>query len=199
MGDMDYLCGVFGLPRWSLSVGCCDLCRCNATGLNTYTNFHENAPWVATCWTVRTWRAWLGRSKHLVFGLPGVSVLSVTLDYMRLKYLGSDQQMFGSVFVLLVYDVLPGTPQANLDECWEFIKAFYKKNKTAYQYQYLNKLTMFVRKSGYTKLRGKAGEIKDLGPALLALWTAKMDETNNIHVVIRIMLKCNVQMVGNPQ
>ncbi len=78
------------------------------------------------------------------------------LDYMHLKYLGCDQQMFGSVFILLVYDVLPGTPQANLDECWEFIQDYYKAHNTAYQYQYLNKLTMFVRKTGYTKLRGKS-------------------------------------------
>jgi hypothetical protein len=30
---------------------------------------------------------------------------------------------------------------------------------------------MFVRKTGYAKLRGKAAEIMGLGPPLLACWT----------------------------
>ena len=199
MGDLDYFASVFGLPRWNLAVGPCSLCRCNKAGEFAFTNFAENAPWVDTCWTVAKWFEWVNRSMHIIFSVPGVSVLSVMLDYMHLKYLGSDQYQFASVFALLVHRVMPGTPQENLDSCWAFIQDFYRQHGTNYRYQYLNKLTMFMRKNGYVKLRGKAGEIKDLGPALLALWEAKIKdlippEQLDIHRVIALMLKLNVKM-----
>ena len=135
-----------------------------------------------------------GRCKTVLFEIPGVTALTVCLDYCHTKYLGSDQYQFGSVLALLVHHVMPNTPQNNLGTCWRFIKKFYKDNDTEYRYQYLNKLTMFMRKKGYPKLRGKAAEIKCLGPALLALWTGFMNPALSVHKQVKLMLKCNVQM-----
>lgn len=194
MGDLDYMAGVLGLPRWSSGQGPCALCQCTANGPLSYTNFQPTAPWIATCWSPAAWLAWPLRCTNPLFDLPGVTALTVALDYMHTKYLGSDQYMFASVLVLLVYYILPGSPQENLDECWNFIQEFYRQNATPHRYQYLNKLSMFVRKSGYVKLRGKAAEVKDLGPALLALWTSKMNAHIEIHKCIKMMLKLNVQM-----
>ena len=52
---------------------------------------------------------------------------------------------------------------------------------------------MFVRKSGFPKLRGKAAEIKGFGPALLALWESQMKQSLDAHNKIRLMLKANVK------
>ena len=100
--------------------------------------------------------------------------------------------MFGSVMWLLCFAVMPGTPLQNLLVCWRFISRFYKEQKTEHRFKFLNKLSMFVRKSGFPKLRGKAAEIKGFGPSLLALWESKMRPLD-VHNQIRSMLQANVR------
>ena len=95
---------------------------------------------------------------------------------------------------MLVFVLLPADPQNNLEECWAYIKRYYKDNEVAHRFRYLNKLSMFVRKSGSAKLRGKAAEISDFGKPLLALWEEKMDATDFAHVQIQAMLTLNVKM-----
>ncbi len=95
---------------------------------------------------------------------------------------------------LLVFEVLPGTPKANLAVVWQFIKRHYKEFGTLRRYRAISKLSMFVRKTGYAKLRGKAAEVMGLGPALLACWKNFMDGSNNVHKMIRGALQKSVEM-----
>ena len=44
---------------------------------------------------------------------------------MHNKYLGTDQQQFGSTLYVLCYIVLLNSPQENLLVCWDFIKQHY--------------------------------------------------------------------------
>lgn len=195
MGDLDYLANVLKLPRFSSASNPCSLCRCTGTGPLTWTDNRATAPWINCCWNFTDWKNWADRSRCPLFDLPGLSVLAVCLDYMHSKYLGLDQYLFGSVLFLLTHAVMGGpTPQNNLDTAWNFIKAFYKEHKTPCQYQYLNKLSMFVRRSGFPKLRGKAAEIRHLGPALLSLWNSHCNPNLLVHRRISLVLKCNVQM-----
>jgi len=113
---------------------------------------------------------------------------------MHTKYLGSDQYQFGSLLYLLCFLMLPNSPKDNLGECWSFIKAYYGTHRTKHRYTAIEKLSMFVRKKGPPKLRGKAGEVKGLGPALLALWQSKMNAGLEVHKQIRLMLLLNVRM-----
>jgi hypothetical protein len=53
-----------------------------------------------------------------LFSLPGVTALAVAYDYMHCKYLGVDGYLFGSVFWLLCFQILPGTPKENLAQVW---------------------------------------------------------------------------------
>ncbi len=101
---------------------------------------------------------------------------------------------FGSVFVLLVFDLLPHTPKVNLAIIWNQIKTFYVENKTKHRYKSINKLTMFKKKAGYAKMRGKAVEIMGLGPALLKVWTKYMNKTLQEHRIIRLCLSLCVRM-----
>ena len=75
---------------------------------------------------------------------------------------------------------MPNTPKANLAVVWQFIARYYKEHKTARRYKAIRKLSMFQRKKGYAKLRGKAAEVMGLGPALLACWKAFMDAEDPI-------------------
>ena len=194
MGDLDYFASILGLPRYSTACGPCALCRCTGVGLNTWTDTGPTAAWIGECWKSRDWLLWEGRSKNLLFSLPGVTALTVALDYMHSKYLGMDQYMFGSTLYVLCYMVMTGTPEENVAWCWAFVQRFYKGNRTTTRYRYLNRLTMFVRKKGYPKLRGKAAEIRHFGPALLALWTACADPASDLHQRIKLMLKLNVRL-----
>jgi hypothetical protein len=148
------------LPNCTLQSGPCCLCRATMRGDNSWADFRNNAAWLDCCWTPTEWLNWPNRSSNVLFQLAGVTAVSIALDYMRCKYLGSDMYQFGSALYMLCYFVLTGAPLENVHTCWAFIKGFYKTHNTGSRYRYLNKLTMFCRRSGYPKLRGKANEIR---------------------------------------
>ena len=193
MGDLDYYAATLKLPHYGAKSPCA-LCRCTIHGENTWKNNQSNAPWLQTIWKPLEWLAWDGRTKCKLFTLPGVTATTVALDYMHCKYLGCDQYIFGSVMYLLCFVIVSSTPKDNLNVCWTFIKNYWKDHKVVRRLKYLNKLTMFVRKTDFPKLRGKAAEIKGFGPVVLALFSKFMNPNLEIHKAIRAMLKLNVQM-----
>jgi hypothetical protein len=180
MGDLDYFAKTLQLPR-STSSNPCALCRCTLHGNTSWKNNGLNAEWLSLCWKPLQWVAWDGRSKIELFSIPGVSGVTVALDYMHSKYLGSDQYQFGSVLYVLCYMVLPNQPKQNLSQCWASILSFYKENNTKHRYQNITKLTMFIRKSGVIKLRGKAAEMKCFSAAILHIWQLYMNDSLEIH------------------
>ena len=195
MGDLDYMASVLNLPRYSSAANPCSLCRCSSVGVGTWTDNRPNAGWMEQCWTSATWLAWDGRSKCPLFSLPGVTALTVCLDYMHCKYLGMDQYMFGSDLYLLVHHVLTfGTPQENLNHIWIEIKQYYGRCKTPCRFRYLNRLSMFMRRNKTHKLRGKAAEIKYFGVVLLWVWNKYMNQALAIHRQISLMLQMNLRM-----
>jgi len=195
MGDLDYMAAILNLPRFSSSTSPCALCQCSSTGDFSWTDNRPTAPWIASCWTAGSWLSWENKSNCPLFTLPGVTALSVCLDYMHCKYLGMDQYMFGSVLWLLVHYVLQyGDAQFNLGVLWDEIKTYYKQHKTPCRFKYLNRLTMFTRKNKAHKLRGKAAEVKHFGEVLLWLWQKHMNPALLLHKRILLMLKLNVQM-----
>lgn len=197
LGDLDYFYKTLKLPRYS-SAAPCSLCKCTLHGPSTWKDFRLTAPWLQQLWKPLEWAAWANRSKCSLFDIPGVSICSVALDYMHCKYLGCDQYLFGSLLYILCFIVLPETPKLNLAFCWQFIKKYQKDHHARVRYRYLNKLSMFVRKKGarldYPKLRGKAAEIKYVGAALANLWQKKMDQTDDVHRKINLLMKCNLKM-----
>eukprot|EP00439_Symbiodinium_sp_Y106_P030300 s2_g3.t1 len=114
---------------------------------------------------------------------------------MHVKYLGTDQYLFGSILELLVSWVLDGSPEENLKRVWASLQEAYNSLRTPVQqrYRYLNRLTMFMR-SGYAKLRGKASEIRHLGKALQIVWLKFYNKRLGVHRDIALILKLNCAM-----
>ena len=193
MGDLDYFAKTLELPR-STSSNPCALCKCTLRGSTSWKNNDQNAEWLGLCWKPLEWVVWDGRSKIELFSIPGVSGATVAVDYMHSKYLGSDQYQFGSVLYVICYHILANPPKQNLAECWAAILSFYKANNTKHRYQNITKLSMFVRKSGVIKLRGKAAEIKGFSAAIGHIWQQYMNPTLEIHQKIKLMLKLNLKM-----
>lgn len=192
IGDLDYLLAVLKLPNFNAARPC-GLCRCSLSGANSWSNFSKAAPWRSQLWTLTSWKAWGERSPCALFQLSYCSALTVHLDYMHCKYLGVDQYTYASVLALLCCQIMDGTPQENLNRCWRAIKQYCAEHNIRIQYKYLNKLTMFLRKNGTPKLRGKAGEIRHVAPALAHLWSTHMDPNLEVHKRIHMLLRFSVR------
>jgi hypothetical protein len=96
---------------------------------------------------------------------------------------------------LLVYYIMPSAdPSENLQALSSHIFRYFRTHNFQNHYKYLNKLTMISKKDGYPKLRGKAAEVKSLGPALLSAWKHWQNPNVDMHKKNGIMLKLNVQM-----
>ena len=193
IGDLDYLVAILKLPNFNSSRPC-SLCRCSLSGANTWSDFSPQANWRNQLWTLSAWKAWADRSPCPLFKLSYCSSLTVHLDFMHCKYLGVDQYTYASVLALLTCTILPDSPQQNLNVLWRMIKDYYQAHSTKVQYRYMNKLTMFLRKNGTPKLRGKAGEIRYFAPVILHLWTQHMSPEMEVHQKILLLLKFSAQM-----
>ena len=121
--------------------------------------------------------------------------MNVHFDYMHTKYLGVDAVAFGSIFHLLCHYVLPhDDPKKNLNLRWQHISAAYKKYSITERYRGMRKLTLFDRKKGGPKLKGRAGQIAVLGQPLLCLWEHFMNSELEVHCKVQTFLKVNIAM-----
>ena len=110
----------------------------------------------------------LGKPDHSpLFQIPGVAGPTVAVGFMHNKYLASDMYAFGGLWYYLCFHLLPKSPHDNLQDLWLELKGLYKQLNTRHRYNYFNKLTMFVKKTGPPKLRGRAAEVKGMAEPML--------------------------------
>ena len=126
--------------------------------------------------------------------IEGVSILSFYPDWMHCKSLGIDKPLLGSTLYVLVHYILPGSVEENLAVVWRDIESTYDELESENRYGHMRQ-TMFTTKS-QPKLKGKAGEIKDLGPVMVKVWEKHMNPNLLIHQKILVVLKgsffCNL-------
>ena len=196
-GDLDYCAKFLGHPRWSSHSEPCGLCRATFRGPLTWLNFSENAPWEGTQWTPETWARRPNRSTCPLFEMPGFTSIAVLPDYMHNKYLGYAQYLFGSVFWLLCFVHMAAAPLQNLRTLANFIMSFQNRHRPRHGERYpartLRKLTMFVKKRDFPKLRGKAGQIRGLGDAMIAMWKRYGDLHTRDGIRIKLLLEPSLQ------
>ena len=126
--------------------------------------------------------------------IEGVTILSFYPDWMHCKSLGIDKPLLGSTLYVLVHYILPGSVEENLAVVWRDIEDGYDELDSENRYGHMRQ-TMFTTKS-QPKLKGKAGEIKDLGPVMVKVWEKHMNPNLLIHQKILVVLKgfffCNL-------
>ena len=196
IGDLDWFAGVLQLQHYGSSTSPCCLCKAQAKGALTFTNFRTNAAWRTTVWKAKDWIADPNRSQNPIFRVPSTSCHVVAMDLMHTKYLGTDMYMFASVIYLLCHLILPHEPHENLRVVWHKLKECYVKLGIAagQRFRALTKTSMYIRKSGYPKLRGKAYEVRYLVRPLLETWLFFCNPRLHVHQQISLMLKQNVLM-----
>ena len=141
------------------------------------------------------WSEWPSRSKCMLFQkVPGLTGVATSYDWMHAKLLGTDMVFHGSCLWLLCHEMLPDQPLDKLQICWQKILAVYKEKKIVERYRGMNKLSLFQRKSGGPKLKGRAAQVAALAEPMLALWLQYMDKTSQQHKQICTWLKLNVSL-----
>ena len=96
-------------------------------------------------------------------------------------------QMIGSVLYLLINFVMQESPEENLAIVWDFVLLAYDHFETECRYSQM-RMTLFHSKS-QPKLRGKAAEIKDFGPVILACWRHFSNQKLVLHQKILYVLE----------
>ena len=141
------------------------------------------------------WASWPQRSKCVLFQkLSGLTAVATSYDWMHAKLLGTDMVFHGSCLWILCNEVLPHTPSENLQICWQKILSVYKEKKIVERYRGMSKLSLFQRKKGGPKLKGRAAQVAAIAEPMLALWLQHMDKTSEQHKQIRTWLKLNVSV-----
>lgn len=160
-------------------------------------DFRTNAEWLNNIWSVAAWFQ-AGLAKCPLFNeLLGISVLSVYPDWMHIKHLGIDKVLLGSVLHYLVHKLLPkdlGDAESRLNFLWQEIMEEYDRQGTPADKRYGSiKLSMFTTKS-QPKLKGKAVEVKYLGPVLHALWIKYHNPDHEFEANVELILRgsCHV-------
>ena len=193
IGDLDYLSGTLGQPRWSRASNSCALCLCDKDGPFTWRNFQENAGWINRVWTPQAWRNWEGRSRCRLFEIHGLTACNVSCDWLHAKYLGSDLVAFGSILWLWAFVLGPGNETENMKIFDTFLKEFYREHRTSSRFTSFLSTRMFCNKKGI-KLKGKGAQVKALGLPLLQFWQQKHNPNVALQCQILVYLKLNVQL-----
>ena len=194
-GDLDFFAASLQLPRWSLKAGGCPSCQCTLEGVKTWQKFNSKEHILNLEWSALAWNNWSNKSPCKLFSIPYVTGVNVFLDYLHLKYLGSDMYMYGGLLWLMVFVILDqGSPQANLEYIWTRMKFWYGKLEVAHRYHYFNRMTMFQRKSGPPKVRGRGVEVQGLNHIMVKIWEEVYNSSLELHRMILRMLQENHRM-----
>ena len=114
----------------------CFVCRAN-TSTRPWTAFTKDAAWLEHLWSQTAWLLAHPNANVLLRTLPCVGCHSLYNDLMHCKHLGTDMRLFGSILFLLTHSVLghqmlPGTPEQNMEQVFSEIKEEYKESSTHY-------------------------------------------------------------------
>ena len=193
-GDLDYYSKSLLLPNVGSNSPCC-YCPANV-GDCPWSDFSSTSAWSQEVYTKTS----CPPLKSTLFKAPlGLSIMSVGVDYLHVKLLGTDQYIYGSVLWLMVYGA--GLPQNKAEErmsqMWLGMKAWLQEQGTRDSFSNLT-LSMFwdpsSPKKGFPKLKGKAIEVREFGPCLLEMWKTTMREADYQHRQIRLLLKTSCQI-----
>ena len=192
--DPDFVTEFWDFPRCG-SKKPCAYCPCER---NTMSNVSPDGffafddfeiapptPWMQAKYDIEYFMARPEIFPNPMYKIPGVTPLTVCIDWMHTKYLGTDQYFLGSVLFTLCNNLMThGSAEANCAQLWKHVKAEYKARNTPTRYRVL-KLSMFSNGSGgYPSLKGKAHAIKHLGLILRDLFDKWHDESDPYHVGI---------------
>ena len=123
-----------------------------------WSNVLGSARWKQRCFTKEEWRT-IHEFQHWLFqAFPFLTQHNIEPDELHILYLGTVQHICGSILKLMVYKLLPGTPEENIHRVFACICTCYTQARTCNQYTNLD-LSSFCDfdkpNASYPMLRGK--------------------------------------------
>ena len=174
-GDLDYFSKTLKLRHYN-SNHMCDLCTAGRVGGREllYNNFDADALWKQQLLTPQQWRAcYNARFLHYIFNLAGVTNLCLEPDELHVIHLGVSQYTLGTILFLLVFKVLPDSPEDNMKVVWKEVCSIYSKEAVGCQFNNIT-ISSFCNaekpNEHWPRLKGKGAELKDFVPVAKVLW-----------------------------
>jgi hypothetical protein len=196
-GDLDFLQAALGFPSPNSDTPC-GCCGANVTDMS-WTDFGTvsvNPAWFMSCWWFLGPEAW--RAAHLnrcaLFFVPGLTALMHMPDWMHVKNIGTDCEFYGSVLTYMCFHMaIGGPPETVLILLWGKLYQWFLAHKPGTRFSSI-KLNMFYKENNFSRLKGRAAEVRSLGPALLALFAEYADMSNRVERWIYEGLQHNNRM-----
>lgn len=190
-GDLDYQNKFLQMPHWASAGRPCGFCRCTRDGASSWKDFKPSAAWRSTVLSTNEWQLEHGQNTCPLFKLQNVTGLHVQPDLMHVKYLGYIQYFMGSVLYLLCYIIMPQDPLSNLKQIGLMVNRIQRQLDLSSKLpvSYFSKLSLFKRKTGFPKIKGKAGQIKSLVPTMAHIWRRLSSQDNAHHRRISLVFK----------
>lgn len=200
-GDLEYFAKNLGLRHFN-SIDLCDFCAASRHGPESMwpTNFVATAEWKRRLTSGPQWRLQNPDMHHIFAHFPFLTNQNVAPDELHIAHLGTSMYMLGSALFLLAYRKLAGSPEDNMRRIWALICEFYTANASTNQYSNLL-LSFFTDPANpgqhYPKLKGRGGEVKHLGPAVLYAWVQLIAEQSEQDqwVISALQAQCRISEV----
>ena len=196
--DLDFLAVFWDFPRHTAAMPCA-FCPCtNRHGGIPWYDFSlaPPAPWMTQFRDVQYMLDNHDLFPNAMYTIPGVTPMTVCIDWMHTKYLGTDQYFLGSVLWVLC-NLLMDEGHNDTENCkhlWTKIKREYRARGTTSRYRMM-KTNMFSSGSGgYPQLKGKAGCIHHLGPILRHIIQQRYNPDCAFQVAILEALKSSEEL-----
>ena len=127
--DLDHVGNDLKMAMFSAVEGC-NYCPCTIRldDMPWYDMDQATAGWRLAIFTALSWQALRPGAGIALFRLLFVNNLTLSVDTMHVKHLGSDKYFYGSVWWLLCFEILDSSPAANCEYVFGLVKAFYKRN-----------------------------------------------------------------------
>lgn len=195
VGDLDYFHKFMNLAHWSSNQRPCTLCRCTTNGPLTWKDYRTNAPWRATVYTPETWRADPDVGSCRIFDAPHVSGCTLQPDWMHIKFLGFMQYFLGSCLFVLTHHIMPSSPLHNLHRIGLMVCRLQRASTTTKMgLRHFAKLTLFMKKKGFPKMKGSAASIKCVIPAIRKIWDRFRSQDNVVHQRVSLIFQLDAQV-----
>ena len=89
---------------------------------------------------------------------------------------------------------MPKNPDGNLLDLWTMIEISTSKSDAKYKFTGLHKSMFHSTADSFPYLKGRAAQIRHVGPALLRAFEHYMDADNQVHRWVRLGIKASIQM-----
>ena len=180
-GDLDYMKKRIFLADYNKASEPCSSCRCNNTDAPWGDGRDGLAVWMSRLWTNSSYALAKPNRHRLLKHLPGLGICNYVPDTMHCKNLGSDKSFLASALRNLTHHILPGDPATNLKLVWKDIRTLYASRKTRARFGVLTSNMIQPARAKLPELKGKAAQIRSLGPIMVEVWQKRMDPGNPQH------------------